>query len=363
MSRTPRYPELEQARQDMKEQSELYRPTVFWEDASACIVDELCENGIEHFRALPTSLGFFVPTYGIPGNCFSKEQADGLVGWLTQQHSSAKKPLLGLQQFLKGEASALADYRVLMASDDQSRLPHLHTFSESTVGAPIEHFEFERRRFSRSSLNYLLGMALLKKHLVAESLSTVLEIGGGFGTLGEILSHSGINGIRYIDIDIPPTSYVAQHYLSRVLGADNVATYAQTRGQSDIRISSLPQASVLCSWQIEKLQGQVDLFVNFISFQEMEPHIVRNYLTHVSRLGARWVLLRNMREGKQKRGHDSEVGVETPILSEDYLDMLPDYELVERNVLCYGYRTVDGYHSELFLLRRKLCESPLTSSG
>jgi hypothetical protein len=92
--------------------------------------------------------------------------------------------------------------------------------------------------------------------------------------------------------------------------------------------------------------------VNFISFQEMEPHIVRNYLGHVTRLGTRWVLLRNLREGKQLRKNDW-VGVDVPILSNDYLAMLPDYELVERNVLPFGYRTVDNFHSELLLLRRR----------
>jgi len=108
---------------------------------------------------------------------------------------------------------------------------------------------------------------------------------------------------------------------------------------------------VLSAWQIEKLQGQIDLFVNFISFQEMEPHIVKNYLQHVDRLESRWVLLRNMREGKQMR-KEGGVGVDVPILGDDYLTMLPGYELVERSVFPFGYRTVDDFHSELLLLKR-----------
>lgn len=346
------YPELTQARASMLTQSELYRPTVFWDEASSRIVIELCTHGVEHFRSLPTALNFFVPTFGTPGNSFTKEQIDELLNWSQREFPQEKKTLLALDQFLCGYNSALADYRVLRAADDTSRLPHLHTFSESAVGSPIEQFEFDDQRFSRSSLNYLLGMALLKKHLGTEMPRTVLEIGGGFGTLGEVLSSAGIKDLRYIDIDIPPTSFVAQHYLNEVLGEENVATYAKTSNKVSIEINSLPQASVLCSWQIEKLQGQVDLFVNFISFQEMEPHIVQNYLRHVTRLGTRWILLRNMREGKQLRKNDW-VGVDTPILGDDYLAMLPEYELVERNVLPFGYRTSDGFHSELLLLKRK----------
>ena len=352
MSTVNRYPELELARADMREQSELYKPTVFWDEASSRIVGEINENGIDRFRAQTNMLGFFVATYGVPGNSFTKEQAAGLRDWLATNHPLANKAQLGLDQFLSGDLQARSDYRTLVAADDPLHLPHLHHFSESSVGEPIEHFEYEGRKFSRTSLNYLLGLALLKKHLGDECPRTVMEIGAGYGTLGEVLASSGIEGLRYINIDIPPTSFVAQHYLSAVFGASKVATYAQTRELDEIQIGQLPPFSVLCSWQIEKLRGEVDLFVNFFSFQEMEPHIVQNYLAHVKRLGARWVLLRNMLEGKQKHGKGHWAGVKTPILGDDYLPMLSGYELVERNVLPFGYRTVDGYHSELLLLRK-----------
>ena len=345
------YPELQQARDCMQTQSDLYQPTSFWSEASSRIVSELRAYGVECFRSLPTALGFFVPTYGTPGSSFSPAQIDELENLLAERYPEQQKPQLALNQFLNGQMAALADYRVLLAADNPKQLPHLHTFSESQVGKPVEQFEFDNRRFSRSALNYLLGLALLKKHLDGDIPRTILEIGGGFGSLGEILGKAGISKLRYIDIDIPPTSFVAQHYLGQVLGMDQVATFAQTAGREHIAIYSLPLASVLCSLQIEKLQGRIDLFVNFISFQEMEPHIVRNYLQHVSRLEARWVLLRNMREGKNQRKNGS-VGVETPILGDDYLTMLPDYELVERNVTPFGYQTVDGFHSELILLKR-----------
>lgn len=354
MTQPHSYPELTAARSDMLNQDALYRPSVFWDEASDRIVNEICENGIENFRHLKTALGFFVPTYGSPANSFTTAQIEELTTTLQQAHPQAKKAHLALEQFLSGESAARSDYRVLVAADSAEKRPHLHTFSESKVGHPIEHFEFEGRWFSRSALNYLLGLSLLKKHLGTDDLPRiVLEIGGGFGTLGEVMASTGIEDFRYVDIDIPPTSFVAQHYLAGALGAEKVTTYAQTHDRAEIEIDSLTPISVLCAWQIEKLRGNVDLFVNFISFQEMEPPIVQNYLNHVARLNTRWVLLRNMREGKQLRQGNSAAGVETPILGDDYLAMLPNYELVERNVLPFGYRTVDGYHSELLLLRRK----------
>ena len=263
----PEYPELIHARKEMSNQSELYRPTSFWDGISQLIVNEIQEHGVEKFRSLPSTLGYFVPTHGLPGNCFTRPMVEGLTGKLKNEFPKDVKPQLSLEQFLSGKMSALSDYRVLVAADNKNVLPHLHTFSESTFGEPVEQFEFDGNRYSRSSLNYLLGIAMLKRHLNGSVPKTVLEIGGGFGTLGEVLLSSGIADLRYIDVDIPPTSFVSQVYLTSVAGEKNVATYEKTREKSSIDIDQLPKVSVLCSWQIEKLKGKVDLFVNFISFQ------------------------------------------------------------------------------------------------
>lgn len=343
---------LDRALDALGKQKPVYQPTAFWSAASAEIANALHLHGVDNFRNIPIALGYFVPNFGPPASGLSQEQVDMLTQALLQKYPGASKSHSVLQHLLSGKQHALADYRVLMASDNQAQLPRLDQFSESACGRPLEQFEFDSRRFSRSSLNYLLGLSFLKRHLQGDVPRTVLEIGGGFGTLGEIWAQSGVPDWKYIGIDIPPPQFVADYYLKSALGVDQVTGFDEIENHAEIQISALKPASVLCSWQIEQLRGSVDLFVNFISFQEMEPDVVSNYLHHVDRLQARWVLLRNMREGKQiqKDGH---VGVKTPIRSEDYLSMLPNYRLVDKNVHPFGFETVDGFHSELQLFRRK----------
>lgn len=345
--------DLELAWRDLDAQSALYRPSVFWRGASETLVEEVRAKGVEGFRASKTALGFFVPTYGPPANGWSPEAVDALEAWHAGLAATTPKQRLTLAHHLHGGAQAVADYRVLVAAEDSSQLPRLDLFSESTFGRPVEQFEIEGRRFSRSSLNYLLGLSFLKKHLGGEVPRVVLEIGGGFGTLGEILAASGIPNFRYVDLDIPPLHFVAQRYLASVVGEENVSTYSGTRDLEEIPLESLRPISALCPWQLPRLRGTIDLFVNFISFQEMEPDIVANYLAEVDRLGAKHVLLRNLREGKQIRRSGSDVGVETPIVADDYDRFLPGYALVATNVHPFGHRTVDGFHSELRLYRRR----------
>ena len=345
-------PRLEQALELMGKQAPIYQPTSFWATASQRIVDELHQYGVSKFRQLPAALNFFVPNYGVPASGLSAVQVDLLTDSLKNHFPQATKAQLALDHWTSGRLSALADYRVLLASKHTHDLPNLMKFSESQVGDPSEQWTWDEKRYSRSALNYLLGLSFLKHHLDGDVPRKVLEIGGGFGTLGEIWSQTEIENWQYIDIDIPPTQFAADYYLKQALGDNLVTGFDDIASQGSVDISTLKPASVLCSWQIEQLQGTIDLFVNFISFQEMEPDVVQNYLNHVDRLKSRWILLRNMREGKQKKrqGH---AGVTIPIKTDDYLAMLPNYTLVDRNVHPFGYETVDGFHSELMLFKRK----------
>ena len=84
----------------------------------------------------------------------------------------------------------------------------------------------------------------------------------------------------------------------------------------------------------------------------MEPHIVKNYISHVQRLSPKWILLRNMREGKQLASKCI-VGVKEQITTEHYLEYFSDYKLVKSSILEYGFETVDGFSSELLVLKNK----------
>ncbi|MEO1272400.1 MAG: putative sugar O-methyltransferase, partial [Myxococcota bacterium] len=202
-------------------------------------------------------------------------------------------------------------------------------------------------------LNYLLGLSFLAKYTDLRELKSVVEIGGGFGTLGEILSQTHQDDrFCYVDLDIPPTCLFAEYYLKHACPAHfagSVSDYLE--GDTPINIESLSSLSVLPNWAIERLSGHVDLFVNFISFQEMEPHVVQNYLEHVARLAPKWILLRNLREGKQQRSQSNPVGVDTPVLSTFYAQALPQYECVGSDADVFGFTTSDNFHSELLAFK------------
>jgi len=339
---------------DMEKADNCYLPTHFWLMGSELLQKDIETFGIDTFRSMPSTLGFFVPTYRFNGMITAPQDYQKLIQHCNSVLDSTKAQM-GVVDFFSGCSQARSDYRVY-SSSIQNRSPFTDNFSESDVGAPVEQFEFEGRKYSRSSLNYLLGINFIKQHIEDIPVETVLEIGGGFGSLGEILLSDDRNNTFYINVDIPPTCLFSSYYLKEVFGNNKIADYLQLKSNPNLSIKELRKeytGAVLCPWQLPDLSGEVDLFVNFISFQEMEPDVVQNYLEQVARLESKYILLRNLREGKEVALKDSDVGVKKPTKSDDYDRYLPGYDLVAVNVLPFGYETIDGFNSELRLYRRK----------
>ena len=335
---------------DMAQQNALYRPTNFWQEASKIIIDEIEKHGLKNFRALSSSMNMFAPVYGYHDYIEDKSRFDTTKSALHNVTTDLKSNIK-LDLLFCGQIQAFADYRVLI-SGNKDYAPYTDKASESTIGSPKEYHTFDGRNFSRSFLNYLLGLSFLKQHIVNPEIHTVLEIGGGFGTLGEILLSDKRNNCFYINADIPPVSFVSSYYLKEVFGTKNIADYKDLKEYEILDITALKeqyQALNIASWQVPKLKGNIDLFVNFISFQEMEPEVVKNYCHYVTALNPKYILLRNIEEGKKKKDENTIYGVEEPIVGTDYDNFFLNYELVATDGSIFGFQTEDGFHSQLRL--------------
>ena len=337
---------------DMKHADPLYSPTDFWSVGVAAIVDEIKQKGLSGFRAHKSANLFFVPRYSRPFYHRHKDIIDQLIKWL--DNLPYRKVGTDIYNLLSGHTNALADYRVFKAADSDNP-PILSNLSESQVGHPNEQFVFEECRYSLSFLNYLKGLVFLKKNINSTPIHRTLEIGGGYGTLGEILLKAEADAL-YIDVDLPPVAAVATYYLREVFGETSVLGYDQTREWEYIDIDKIPdscRAVVLCPWQLPKLHGKIDFFANFISFQEMEPDVVKNYINLVQSHEPEYILLRNLREGKRKKMTPDELGVKEPILLHEMIFWFDQYKEVTRDTISFGELKIDNFHSEIAVLTKK----------
>jgi putative sugar O-methyltransferase len=284
----------------------IYRPTNFWTPGLRDILADLETRGLEAFKSWPTAGFWFYPGYGRP---FAPRVVDK-----TFKQAAKANPALTRRTWLRslnGFHEAMRDFDAARLAWDQSRWPFdLTDFGESAVGQPVRHYALTESepRWGKPYLNYLLCLAALSRH-VDTPPRHFLEIGGGFGVLGEIVMQRDPEA-RYVDLDIPPLLTVASYYLSALFG-DRVRI-------PDVPDDPVDLASSAClpNWRLPDVRGPFDVFVNSFSFQEMEPHVVDHYVGKVADLGVTYVVSLNSREGKRRATEGTEGGVLDPVTSD-----------------------------------------------
>lgn len=172
---------------ELRSVDETYRPTNFWGPG----VDQLLENmrtlGLPRFKAWPAAAIWFYPLYG-------DRWTDATMKSAYERITPEVRPAVNRNFFisaLNGSQQAQRDYDVAAVNWDQQRWPFdLSSHGESRIGGPPQAYSVGQgteARFGRSYANYLLCLSALSRHVDTPPRS-FLEIGGGFGVLGEILT-------------------------------------------------------------------------------------------------------------------------------------------------------------------------------
>jgi putative sugar O-methyltransferase len=301
---------------ELKTCKAIYRPTNFWSPGVVQLLRDMENAGLERFKTWPNSHTWFYPRYG---NGFSDASIAATYEAAAKVNRWADK--FWITSALNGSLEARRDYDVAAVRWNHERWPiDLRGFGESPVGTPPQAYQLSGIggvRFGRPYLGYLILLAALSNHVDAPPKS-FLEIGGGFGVLGEIVLARD-PGARYVDIDIPPLVTVASYYLTELFGTDRVQSYDSA--VADSGPIDVPISGVFPSWRIEDVQGEFDVFVNSFSFQEMEFDVVDNYVGAVCAKGVTYAVSLNSREGTYKAENAGEWGSLEPVKSADIIGM------------------------------------------
>jgi putative sugar O-methyltransferase len=316
-----------------------YRPTNFWTPGVQRLLKEMDVLGVDAFKTWPEAFFWFYPVYGkrVPtpvlhrmARLAESNGSEGTGRWV--------RPLL------QSVPEARRDYDVARMAWNHVNWPiDLESFGESEAGKPTQTFRLSEGSdgpwLTKPYLNYLLCLAGLSRH-VSEPPHSFLELGGGFGVLGEILMSRDPDA-RYVNCDIPPLLTVASYYLTELFGHERVLTFDDRVG--DDGPIEVPRSACLPNWRVGDLVGDFDVFVNSFSFQEMEPPIVEMYADRVAHLGVRYVVSLNSRRGKPVAVGDK-VGVRQQVVSSMIVEMF------ERR----GYELCSTYNQPLLVSQGEL---------
>jgi len=330
---------------ELAECDPAYRPTNFWGPALDQLLGDLDSMGLSRFKRWPRAGFWFLPLYG---NGFSNLTIRQTFRRAKNVNPAARRQYVTAA--LNGSLQAHRDFDAARLAWDQARWPaDLDGLGESRIGEPWQHYRLIPNRpdlgFGRAYLNYMLVMAGLSRHVETPPRS-FLELGGGFGALGEFVMSRDPEA-RYLNLDIPPLVTVSSYYLTELFGHERVLTYGpQVPASGPLEV---PRSACLPNWRIEDISGPLDVFVNTYSFQEMEPDVVENYVARVASLGVHYVASLNSLAGKPVATQTGAIGVLDQVTSPRIITM---FEKRGYQLVATYQRPLLNTAAELAILRR-----------
>jgi len=202
----------------------------------------------------------------------------------------------------------------------------LDDFQASLIGNPEDIIEADGKVYTMSMLFFYLKYVYCAAYMNFDHVKVMVELGCGSGKQIEIIKKLHPD-ICFLLFDIPPQLYVCEQYLSSVFPG-SVVSYKDTRDMVTFPEIQKGKIFMMGNWKFPIIEdGQIDLFWNAASFQEMEPSIVANYLTYVNKR-ANFVFLEQAMNGKEKAGKEGKLGVLKQTTLKDYKTGLTDFDLV-----------------------------------
>lgn len=229
----------------------------------------------------------------------------------------------------------------------QGQLANIKSISEievSTFGNPNDLFEINGKKYTMTFLNYYIRLCYAQKTIQLKGSETIVELGSGSGHQVEVLKKV-FPDLTILCFDLPYALYLGYEYLRQVLGKELVVKPSIGINIKDINNISKGKVNMLGNWQMPLLKNfSFDVFWNAASFGEMEPEIVKNYLSYILD-GCKSIYLLQAREGKESTKSS---GVVSKINFEDYCNFLNGFKLINESDVFHASRKLKPGGREYF---------------
>ena len=320
---------LETMIDEMQNSSHLYRPTNYWENYKSRFMAELNELGLHDFRRRKGSV---LRSFGAT-DLRTKSRIENKLAKLVGSNGQASNWL----QEITGTCSSMLAAPVLRRQLKRSYhnaaelgrscgAPPLEEIQFSMIGNPEERIVVNGTTTTSRMLYYYMRIAFACKYLDFDRVSVMVELGSGSGKSIEIIRKC-FPHLTILLFDIAPQLYVCEQYLKSVFPGQ-VVSYRENRQRSSLNDLESGKIYVFGAWHFPLLKhAQVDLFWNCASFQEMEPHVVANYLNIVDQCADSVYLMAKM-DGKESANSPGEHGVLEPVTMEHYQEGLSNHTIV-----------------------------------
>lgn len=220
----------------------------------------------------------------------------------------------------------------------------------SDYGSPTDLFQIEGRNYTMQFLSYYSRLCYFNGIAEIKGNEIIVELGSGSCFQIEILKKI-YPDLTVLCFDLPYILLLGENYLCNAIGEDVIVKSNETIKWESLDKIEKGKVHMIGNWKFPLLKNfRFDIFWNAASFGEMEPHIVKNYLSYI--LGScDLIYLLQARKGKEST---IEEGVVTPIKFEDYDLMLQNYKLLDESDAFQAHRKLSqsgGYFQAVWKLK------------
>ena len=325
---------------EKKNDRSLYSSGPYWDYKNSRAILEIKKKGIQDFRGLTAGIGTSFSDnevldvrneYNIKGRIFGKIFSLPFLNIIFNSQLKLTKSYI--KSFLLNKSIVYENDR------NVHDLLKKYKFENTTEFGCVSSFKYLNKKYSCHYLEMADRVNKLSKQFNFNDISSLFEIGGGFGANVHFLITNFPNIKKILYLDVVPNIYVGTQYLKRFY-KDNIKDYSDLKNLDTISFSRNNELEILCipPWLIEKVEANIDHFHNAASFVEMPKKIVENYVKFI-------------RKFKTK---------EISLISYDKFDLKTTFNPEELNIffnnelkISWKNTLIEGYNRKLIYLTSK----------
>jgi putative sugar O-methyltransferase len=310
---------------EYKNAPEIFQAGRYWKAYEDKIASEIKSADIEQLRS-----GKY-PIFGTFGFCESVYNYNVNMPFHTKIIKQFIRKLFITNKATLPYSLRLSDiremaYNYCLVQGQLAKAKSIAEIETSTFGNPSDLFEIKGKKYTMQFLNFYVRFCFAQQYLNLKGDETIVELGSGSGFQVEILKKIFPN-LTILCFDLPAPLYLCEQYLAKALGENQVVKSDRSLHATDLNaVVEKGKVNMFGNWMFPLLKTYpIDVFWNGASFGEMEPEIVKNYLSYLKD-NCQSVYLLQARNGKESS--DSS-GVVTPIRFSDYNTMLDGFQLIK----------------------------------
>lgn len=332
-----------------------FRETIYWDKKRKNLLKDVAELDLNELRSgkFPSFAAFGYNEFIKKRSLFRWGKIIGTKVYKTYVKKS-KKEARSLNPFAPyflefSDVREMA-YKLCEVYGELTNSVSISEIQSSRFGNPQDVFEMEGRVYTMAFLNYYLRYCFVNQNMGFKGDEVIVELGSGSGHQIEVLKKANPD-LTILCFDLPVPLFLCNQYLTNVLSRDSVVPLEETSKWNDLSGIQKGKVHFFGNWQFPLLKNfKFDLFWNAASFGEMEPDVVKNYLSYILD-SCNYIYLLQIRERKsllKAKRAEKNLGFG------EYASWLQNYDLVKIQDAYRAYKRMTetgGYFEALWKLK------------